>query len=411
MYSNINGIALKVYTSCLVVGFCIVLSGMFFLGSGPYKTFIYASLVVPTAFFMMFNWRQVVRDYTRGATLWVFLAFLFIALSSLWASGDIDLIRAVRRCILYWVSGFGIFYLYHHQRALFISSLIISSLVAAIMTLLWLVDYYFFFDHSLDRRFMSSTMDYFDLYSGLGYGALHNPLLFSHLLVLYLVLSLMLFASGWALSLRGKTVLIFSSSIFVVALLASQTRMALGLFTFICAYSLIWRYKLKGVIIVCVALVIIAALVLTVGDTLLERGLSYRLDIWSAMIAQVAERPLLGYGYGTDVVVSPTGVGHTWYDTHNIYLAILYYSGYIGLSLILLAFAMLFRESKKLSSGRYLFNLWMIVLVFSGFTDGDGLLSRPSEHWFNLVLPCLLMIAIVRSDALNRASELKPIMS
>lgn len=411
MYSNINSIALKVYIASLVVGFSIVLSGMFFLSSGPYKTFIYGSLVVPTAFFMMFHWRQVLFDYTRGATLWVFLAFLFIALSALWANGDINLTRAVRRCILYWISGFGIFYLYHYHRSLFVSTLVFSAFVAAIMTLLWLIDYYFLIDHPVGLRFMSRATDYFDIYSGSGYGALYNPLLFSHLLVLYLVVTLMLFASGWTLSQRQKSALVFSSSIFVVALLASQTRMALGLFTFICAYSLIWRYKLQGVVIVAVALIVIAALVLTVGDTLLERGLSYRLDIWSAMIAQVAERPLLGYGYGTDVVVSPAGVGHTWYDTHNIYLAILYYSGYIGLSFILLAFAMLFRESKKLSSGRYIFNLWMIVLVLGGLTDGDGLLSRPSEHWFNLVLPCLLMIAIIRSDALARTSEQRRITS
>lgn len=409
MYSNLNITALNIYITSLVIGFCIVLSGMFFLGSGPYKTFIYGSFVVPTAFFIMLNWRQIVFDYTRGAVLWVFLALLFTALSALWGSGDVDIVKAIRRCLLYWVSGFGIFYLYHYQRKLFVAALVLSGFISSVMTLLWLVDYYYLIDHQLGQRFMSKTMDYFDLYSGRGYGALYNPLLFSHLLVFNLVVALMLFASDWPLSRIQKVLLIVSSSVFIVALLASQTRMALGLFSFICAYSLVWHYKLKGLAIVVAGFVSMVVLLLTVGDALLERGLSYRLDIWSAMIAQVAERPLLGYGYGTDVVVSPKGVGHTWYDTHNIYLAILYYSGYIGLSLILLAFAMLFRESKKLSSGRYLFNLWMIILVFGGFTDGDGLLSRPSEHWFNLVLPCLLMIAIVRSDALNRASELKPV--
>lgn len=405
MWSNINSNAVKLYVACLAAGITCLLTGMFFLGSGPYKTLVYGSFVVPTALFMLFNWRQVLCEYTQGAACWVFIALVFVAFSALWSSGDIDFSKAIRRCILYWVSGFGIFYLYHYYRSLFVSVLVFASVIAAFMTLLWMIDYYFIVDQVIGQRFMNGKMDYFDLYQGRGYGALHNPLLFSHLLVCYLVVAIMLFASGWFLSSVQKRLLVVTSTVFVIALLASQTRMALGLFAFVCAYSLIWRYKFKGIVIVAVALAIITVLVMTVGESLLERGLSYRLDIWKAVLAQLAERPLLGFGYGTDVVISPGGIGYTWYDTHNIYLAILYYSGYLGLSLVILAFAFLYRESKSLGESRYLFNLWFIVLIFGGFTDGDGLLSRPSEHWFNLVLPCLLMIAIIRSAKLNEMTH------
>jgi O-antigen ligase len=350
------------------------------------------------------NWRLVLSDYTQGAVIWVFMSLLFIALSALWSAGAIDIITAIRRCILYWVSGFGVFYLYHFHRSLFTSVFIIASAVSALMTLLWLIDYYFLIDNSVSIRFMSSTMDYFDLYQGHGYGALYNPLLFSHLLVFYLVAALTFLSSGWVLSRIQCVLLAVSSIIFIVALLASQTRMALGLFTFICAYSVIWHYKLKGAIVVAVTLIVIVALVLTAGESLLERGMSYRWDIWKEMFIQVSERPYLGFGYGTDVVVSPKGINKTWYDSHNIYLAILYYSGYLGLSFVLVAFFLLYRESKYLSTSRYIFNLWLIVLVFGGFTDGDGLLSRPSVHWFNLVIPCLLMISIIRSEKLSSVS-------
>lgn len=409
MWSNINSNAVKLYVACLATGITCLLTGMFFLGSGPYKTLIYGTFVVPSVFFMMLNWRQVLSEYTQGAVRWVFIALLFIAMSTIWSTGDIDFSSAIRRCILYWISGYGIFYLYHYYRSLLVSVIVTASALAALMTLLWMIDYYFLMEQPFRWRFMGQSMgqsmDYFDLYQGRGYGALHNPLLFSHLLLFYLVATLMLFASGWRLSNIQKSLLALSSIVFIFALLASQTRMALGLLIFVCGYSVIWRYKFKGVIVVAIALVIIAALLMTVGESLIERGLSHRLDIWGVVLSQLAERPLLGYGYGSDIVVSPAGINKTWYDTHNIYLAILYYSGYLGLLLVLLAFTLLYRESKSLGSSRYIFNLWFIVLIFGGFTDGDGLLSRPSEHWFNLVLPCLLMIAIIRSAKLNEMTR------
>ena len=409
MFSNMINAATRLYVICLVVGLGALLSGMFFLGNGPYKTFTYATLVVPSAFFMIFNWRQVLSEYTQGAVIWVFISLLFIALSALWSTGTIDIITAIRRCILYWVSGFGVFYLYHFHRSLFTSVLIIAGAVSALMTLLLMIDYYFLIDNSVSTRFMLGTMDYFDLYQGRGYGALYNPLLFSHLLVFYLVMAVMFLSSGWVLSRIQCVLLAVSSIIFIVALLASQTRMALGLFTFICAYSVIWHYKLKGAIVVALALISIVALVLTAGESLLERGLSYRWDIWKEVLTQVSERPYLGFGYGTDVVVSPKGINKTWYDSHNIYLTILYYSGYVGLSFVLVAFVLLYRESSDLSNNRYIFNLWLIVLIFGGFTDGDGLLSRPSVHWFNLVMPFLLMIAMIRSEKIAQCQRLKSI--
>lgn len=407
MIKNLNERSRQFYTGIIAVGLFVVLCGMFFVDRGPYKTLVYDFLVIPAGIYSLFNFRKMLADYARGAMLFVFAALLFISLSSLWGSGDFTLSAAVRRWMLYWISGYALFYLYHYHLELFLKVLIVSSAVAALVTIFWMWDYYFVIDYPIGHRFMSGTMDSFDFYRGQGYGAIFNPLLFSHVLQFYLVAILILLSSAWSLTYAHKVTLIFSAIIFLLALAVSQTRMALGLFYLICAYSVIWRYRMKGALMVIGSLVVLVLFLLSYGAFLLERGSSYRFDIWYAIIIQTMENPWLGYGFGSDVVVSPKGVDHTWYDTHNIYLSVLYYSGYAGLLLLLASFINLYRESRGLLCSRYAFNLWLIVLVFGGFTDGGGLLSRPSEHWFNLVLPCMLMIAILRSDSLNRLADRK----
>lgn len=403
MLNNLIAVAERCSKFSLAVGYVVLLCGMLFVERGHYKTLVYISLVLPAVVCFLINIRCSLFEYLKGCVLWFFISILLLSLSVIWGDGGLSINSVLRRCALYFICGYGLFYLYHYHFSLFLVANVFALSLASAASLWFLYDYYAICEHPLSTRFLIGLKDCAGLFPGNYYGSLFNPLLYSHLLVFYIVMSLGFLLGERKLGRGPLIVLWMSFSVFFLALIVSQTRMAWLVVSIIFCYELFRHFKIKGLIFFSLFVLISILGVLLYGENMLARGDSGRIHIWREVLYMISDMPFFGHGIGSSIAISPSELQFTWHDTHNIYLALLYFTGVVGLVVMLTAIWRVCREARIVSDEKHFFILWLLVLIFGGMTDGDGLFSRPSEHWFNLILPSLLMLAFVRSNSLRQS--------
>jgi putative inorganic carbon (hco3(-)) transporter len=82
------------------------------------------------------------------------------------------------------------------------------------------------------------------------------------------------------------------------------------------------------------------------GSGELESSAAVRLDLWNHAVKLFEKNPIFGVGFGGFEFTVPKGIELK--DTHNLYLKILSEQGIIGISLLLLIFAMALRSGQRL---------------------------------------------------------------
>lgn len=147
-----------------------------------------------------------------------------------------------------------------------------------------------------------------------------------------------------------------------------------------------------------------------------DRGLSYRLEIWTAVIQHASSFWTFGVGQATDFIDTlpgkdlATDVGLTFDHTHNIFLQALLVGGVPALMLIVviigslvLRLALMKHESLEVRVGI----LALLLLVVSiNVTDTIRFLSSPKPDWVLFWAP-MAFCAIYTSGALKMASRSK----
>jgi O-antigen ligase len=125
-----------------------------------------------------------------------------------------------------------------------------------------------------------------------------------------------------------------------------------------------------------------------VGMRYLARGWSNRLDIWDLALREIAARPLFGHG--------PTARLARAVDNfpHNLFLSTLFYSGVIGLVLLLalLVCAVLGAVRAKPPGERYMRLALLANLVLTGLSDLSQVTKGPSPMWYIVWLPIVLAL-------------------
>ena len=147
---------------------------------------------------------------------------------------------------------------------------------------------------------------------------------------------------------------------------------------------------LAGGIIGLIALVAIVAFIFqpTLFSELLHRNLdrpSYRLDIWTYTLSRVAERPWFGHGLAAYLGMEQ---GNFTFP-HNIFLSTLFYSGTVGLALLLALLAACFigvLRNWRRPAAPFLLAL-LIHAVIGGLTDLGQLTPGPAPLWIIFWLP------------------------
>jgi O-antigen ligase len=389
----------------MAFGFFEMLSGLYIFPSiNAYITSFYLLFLLPSLIVLTVNFRALTLRYFRGGALLFLIFVLYLALSSLW--GDpAELTDNLKRAMTVVVASFGIFYLSRfHSRYLFLASAA-SLLVTAAIGLFWLIDYYFLMGNSLSQRFIGGHIDYFNLYKPNHYASFYNPLLFSHTLTFNLVFILCLFLQGGIKSPYLKTALICAGVIFMALLLAAQTRMAWITIFVVYSSAAIFIFGRKGLLLAATVLLVSTFILFyfELDTIVLKRGLSYRPTIWASTLRQMTGYWISGHGIGSPLEIITSK--YHWYDAHNIYLAILFYSGIMGLLLLATALYKTIAGAYQKSKLPIWFILYLIFVLISGMADGGGLLSRPNAHWFNLVIPLMFLLTYSRIQMLKTDSS------
>lgn len=142
------------------------------------------------------------------------------------------------------------------------------------------------------------------------------------------------------------------------------------------------------------SLAVVAALVWP--ELLLQRGLSYRPELFVQAVGLIGQQPLQGLGLTADYLLRVPSSGRSLEHAHNVYLHIAVTLGLVGLACWLALQALALSAAWRLRErveGRML----CALLCFAGialFTDGIGPWVKPREEWFCLWLPIFLVMGL-----------------
>ena len=224
-----------------------------------------------------------------------------------------------------------------------------------------------------------------------GSGALHNPLLTSHLLGF---LCTYWVATWLSANERHDAVPILCTMVLLAALLATGSRTPLLALTLTC----IWMTVISGkralylLVMICAAA---AALMMFWPDAILSRGFSYRPELWADAIRQSQDQLWLGGGYDSRYLFNIGNI-RSLSDPHNVQLAVLLELGLVGLAIWLTMYAQaLWQTFKYRAEANFQISSALIVYgIGAGLTEGGNFLSRPNESWFMIWIPLATCCAL-----------------
>ena len=126
----------------------------------------------------------------------------------------------------------------------------------------------------------------------------------------------------------------------------------------------------------------------TAWSRLLERGWSNRLDIWQLAIREIEVRPLFGYGPSARLDRATDNF------PHNLFLSTLFYSGGVGLLLLLGVLALGLRAAARQPDRivRATSLALLLHLVLSGVSDLGQITKGPGPLWYIVWIPLVLAL-------------------
>jgi len=363
----------------LPTGYFLLLCALFFLpGRSSLHKIYYGLFSIPALFALCLRPREL-KELLREPIIIAILAFLAWALLSVAWGPEGESFGGVIRTPLHTLMLFAGSYLLVRYRNDILQPLLFgAALVALVATSIFLL--------SFARMYVPGMRL-------IGGGAFDNPLLSSHLFGFFCAYWLavtmtckrrqLMWLSVPAMAIMFTAVIGTGSRTPLVAL----TMAALWL-CFIC-----WSRRSLGLLL---ALAVSGVAVLTLfSQMILERGDSFRLEIWQKVLHMIAERPWLGHGYSADLSVDP-GIGVNFSEPHSFVLGVLYYVGIIGLLpwLFFLVWGLLSSWRQRVQPLLIIASTWLVFGIGAGLTEGGGIISRPKEHWFLLWIPLALIAAL-----------------
>lgn len=361
----------------LIVGYVALLTGLFWLGDTSSYTKLYYGLMAAPALAALIVRPRYGLILLREPVILAFLALAaWLLLSLSWTSSEDEPTGLAKRPVYVFMMFASCAIMAIKNQPLFMRALRIAAMLAALAATISLA----IFMTGADGERMVGT------------GALSNPLLSSHVFGL--------FCTYWvAVWVTDRDCPSWIPIVFTIPLLAAV--LATGSRTPLMAMALtsFWMVALAGRR----ALYLMAAIIATVisgvvlmPEVLLQRGLSFRPELWSDAIRQASDHLWIGHGYGAEFTFDIAGLGHTLTDPHNVQLAVLLELGIVGLALWLLMYLLAFLRclSKQHHAGLRLASALAVYGLAAGLTEGSNFLSRPNENWFLIWIPLSLIAAL-----------------
>jgi O-antigen ligase len=262
------------------------------------------------------------------------------------------------------------------------------TLIAAVLALLFnFISFYFIDGQAVSARFHGFGRAWSPLWMAALYGALT------------VILVGVLTHAASQLSSRQYYLLIILATLFFLAVLATQSRMAIAATVVVSVIAVMTgngspRFKLLSALAIVLALLLTIWLSLTVFDRMVERGQSHRLNIWKGAMSLILEKPLLGYGAGSEIYIDTDDKKvDGWHYYHSSYVATLVDIGVTGFLLSLLMLAVAFQVAWRLRE-QFVVRMSAYVLLFCllvSLTFGEGFISRMNAQWLLFWLPLIVI--------------------
>ncbi|MFH6599200.1 O-antigen ligase family protein [Ectopseudomonas khazarica] len=366
-------------TWLLPLGYLCLLTSLTWLEDRSlYHKLFYALMAAPALLVLILQPRRC-APLLRDPTFLAFLAYASWALLSIAWSGTEDSAGSLIKRPLYISMLFTACALMVEQNhARFIQVIRVASLLIIPLATYGLVD--FLLHYSSGARLV-------------GTGALDNPLLSSHLFGFFCIIWL-----GWVMTapLRQSLLALVPLALLLATLLATGSRTPILASALAAGWLILCCWNARSAILVGLGFACLAALLMLFPESLLNRGTSYRLEIWQLALDKIAVHPWLGHGFDAPLAILVPGIGYWFREPHSFFLGVLYYTGIIGAALWLSMHLLALWTCWKHRSDTY-FTIAGALVVYgigAGLAEGGGILARPKEHWFLTWIPLALVTAL-----------------
>ncbi|RAI68466.1 polymerase [Pseudomonas fluorescens] len=227
----------------------------------------------------------------------------------------------------------------------------------------------------------------------IGVGAFDNPLLSSHVFGFFCTYWLSL-----SMTCKRRQVLWLSipaMAIMFATVLATGSRTPLVALTIAALWLCFICWNRRSVYMLGSMFIAAAATFALFADKILERGSSFRIELWQLALDRIAEHPWIGHGYNAELSLD-AGVGYPLSEPHSFALGVLFYVGIIGFLpwLFFLASSFISSQRHRVQPLFIIASAWLAFGIGAGLTEGGGIISRPKEHWFLLWIPLALIAAL-----------------
>lgn len=363
----------------LPVGYFLLLCALFFLpGRSIHHKLFYGLFSIPTLIALCLRPREL-KEMLREPVFIALLLFAAWALLSLCWGPQGEPIGGMFKPPLHTLMLFaGCFLLVRYRSDILSPLLFGAALVALVATISFLIPFVLHFEPG-ERL--------------IGGGAFDNPLLSSHLFGF--------FCAYWlSLSMTCKNRRLYWLSIpamliMFMAVIGTGSRTPLVALTMAALWLSLICWNRRSLVLLGTLAVAGATVLMLFSKMIIERGDSYRFEIWQQALEKIAEHPWIGHGYNAALSIDP-GVGYNFQEPHSFALGVLYYVGILGMLpwLFFQAWGLLSSWRQRVQPLLIIASTWLVFGIGAGLTEGGGIISRPKEHWFLLWIPLALIAAL-----------------
>ncbi|MDD0968063.1 MULTISPECIES: bifunctional O-antigen ligase/aminoglycoside phosphotransferase family protein [Pseudomonas] len=363
----------------LPAGYFLLLCALFFLpGRSIHHKLFYGLFSIPTLIALCLRPREL-KEMLREPVFIALLLFAAWALLSLcWGPQD-EPIGGMFKPPLHTLMLFaGCFLLVRYRSDILSPLMFVAALVALIATTCFLIPFALHYEPGARL---------------IGGGAFDNPLLSSHLFGF--------FCAYWlSMSMTCKDGRLYWISvpamlIMFMAVVGTGSRTPLVALTMAALWLGFICWNRRSLVLLGALALSGLTVVLLFSKMIIERGDSYRFEIWQLALQKIADHPWIGHGYNAALEIDP-GVGYNFQEPHSFALGVLYYVGILGLLpwLFFQAWALLSSWRLRVQPLLIIASTWLVFGIGAGLTEGGGIISRPKEHWFLLWIPLALIAAL-----------------
>ncbi|WP_252274977.1 O-antigen ligase family protein [Pseudomonas subflava] len=360
----------------LTLGYFLLLTGLFWLPNPSAHTKVYYAAMAAPALLAMILAPRVLGEMLREPIVLAYLGLAaWLLLSLTWTTSDSSLTSLAKRPLYVFMAIASCTLIALRDQALLMKALRFAAIAASLAALIN-VTYHLWTSPSVRM---------------VGGGALRNSLLSSHVFGFFLTF----WVASWASRNEQRQWLpLLLAAPLLAACLATGSRTSLMALVIVCGWLTFFSWQ-RGRVLIGALAAVTALVVVLAPDWLLQRGVSFRPELWTDALRQALEAFWIGHGYDSRFVFDVPG--HTpLTDPHNVELAVLLELGIVGLiawlSMHLLSLWRCYRQ-------RHLprFQIASALLIYglaAGLTEGSNFLARPNESWFIIWIPLSLIAAL-----------------